>query len=249
MARGRFISQEITKDKKINSLSDDTSRLAFTWLVTMADCEGRTYGDPAIVRSMVFPRRSNVTVEQMESYIIEWHNSGMVIWYEADGDKWIVFPNFEKHQVGLRKDKEAPSVIPPPPESAEINSVPTPDLVQSNSVLDTDEDGLINKKLIKVEVKVDDDDTPTPFREISAAVVEFAGIPENTGGVPRWVEGIRELVKIGATPELVEQAVKILRDKRYKIIGPMSLYNTIAGLVGEQRGLQPTNPYAGYTHA
>jgi len=247
MARGRFISQEITKDKKINSLSDDTSRLAFTWLLTMTDCEGRTYGDPAIVRSMVFPRRSNVTVEQMESYIIEWHNSGMVIWYEADGDKWIVFPNFEKHQVGLRKDKEAPSVIPAPPENNKTNSVPTPEQVQTNSVLDTDENGLIKEKLIEVEVN-DNDGGITPFRQISAAVVEFTGLPENTGGAPKWTEGIRELVKLGATSELVEKSVKILRNKNYKIVSPMSLHNTIAGLIGEQRGMQPDNGAGGYTH-
>lgn len=118
MAKGRFISNAICADKKINLLSDDTSRLAFTWLVTLADCEGRTYGDPSVLRSMLFPRRQDVTIERMEAYIKEWSDNGMVLWYEAGGDKWICFPNFDKHQVGLRKDREAPSIIPPYSEDA-----------------------------------------------------------------------------------------------------------------------------------
>jgi hypothetical protein len=115
MARGRFISNEIARDKKVNSLSDDTSRLAFTWLITFADAEGRTYGDPALVRSMIFPRRVDVTVEQMERYIKEWQEAGLIVWYEAEDDLYIYFPQFEKHQVGLRKDREPSTSIPEPP--------------------------------------------------------------------------------------------------------------------------------------
>ena len=80
MAQGRMIVNAIAADKKINRLSDDTSRLAFTWLITFADCEGRTYGDPAVVRSMLFPRRQDVTIERMEAYIREWASLGLIIW-------------------------------------------------------------------------------------------------------------------------------------------------------------------------
>jgi len=114
MARGRIIINEVVKDKRINDLCNDTSRLGFTWLITFADVEGRTHGDPALLRSMLFPRRSDITVEQMEKYIIEWHLAGLVEWYEAEGDLWITLPNFDKHQVGLRKDREPASNIPDP---------------------------------------------------------------------------------------------------------------------------------------
>jgi DnaD/phage-associated family protein len=115
MASGRMITNAICADKRINLLQDDTSRLAFTWIITFADREGRTYGDPGVVRSMLFPRRQDVTIEQMETYIVEWHNLGLIVWYEADFDKWIYFPNFDKNQPGMRKEKEAPSRIPCPP--------------------------------------------------------------------------------------------------------------------------------------
>ena len=114
MARARMITNAITRDKRINDLSDDTSRLAFTWLITFADAEGRTHGDPAVIRSMLFPRRTDISIKQMESYILEWAVIGLVMWYEADGDLWIHFPAFDKNQPGLRKDREAHSEIPDP---------------------------------------------------------------------------------------------------------------------------------------
>lgn len=123
MARGRIINSKITQDKRVNDLSDDTSRLAFTWLITFTDCEGRTYGDPALLRSILFPRRSDITVEQMEHYIREWESAELIKWYGANDDLWIEFPNFEKNQVGLRKSREPKSDIPPPlvDDSAEEN--------------------------------------------------------------------------------------------------------------------------------
>ena len=118
MARGRMISNAICRDKKLNDLSSDTSRLAFTWLVTHADREGRVHGDPAIVRSLVFPRRSDVLVEDVEAFIREWADAGLITWYEADGDMYIAFMAFEKNQGGLRKDREPESIHPPPPTIA-----------------------------------------------------------------------------------------------------------------------------------
>jgi hypothetical protein len=143
MARGRFISNAITSDKKINDLSDDTSRLAFTWLVTYADCEGRTHGDPAMVRSLLFPRRSDVTNERMEAYISEWQAAGLVRVYSANGDLWIDFPNFSKHQTGLRKDHEAASTIPP------LESGITTELLRSKDVVGTPQIKRIEDKVSK----------------------------------------------------------------------------------------------------
>jgi len=112
MARGRFIEKKICIDKTVNELSCFESMLGFTWLITHLDCEGRTYGDPAVVRSFVFPRRNDITVEQMESFIQEWHDVGLIVWYEVDEDKYIYFPKFKMYQVGLNPEREAKSVIP-----------------------------------------------------------------------------------------------------------------------------------------
>lgn len=156
MARGRFIVNEITKDKRINQLSDDTSRLAFTWLITFADCEGRTMGDPAIVRSLLFPRRDDVGIERMRGYIQEWHDAGLIIWYEAKGDLFIFFPAFDRHNAGIRKDREAAS------------NIPAPELVQSNSGVTQEKD--------TVNININSNDKDKKNNKVSEKGVVEGGI-------------------------------------------------------------------------
>ena len=147
MANGRMINNAITKDVKINRLSDDTSRLAFTWTITFLDRDGRTYGDPAILRSMLFPRRDDITIAQMEAYIQEWHTLGMAVWYEAEGDKFLWFPNFAKNQVGMRPERESASIIPPCP--AEVDTYMT-ELVQQYAGVSPDDS---RNKLKEIKLK------------------------------------------------------------------------------------------------
>lgn len=131
MARGRMINSAICMDKRVNELSDDTSRLAFTWLITFADCEGRTHGDPALLCSTLFPRRRDIDNERMETYIRQWADLGLVIWYEAEDDLWIEFPAFEKNQPGLRKEREPKSTIPSP-SNGKILAGCLPDVIQQS---------------------------------------------------------------------------------------------------------------------
>ena len=86
MARGRMIANAITNDKRIAALSSDTCRLAFTWLLTLTDGKGRIYGDPAIVRSLLFPRREDVIPAQVAGFIQEWVRLGLVELYDELGD-------------------------------------------------------------------------------------------------------------------------------------------------------------------
>lgn len=107
MARGRFISKETAIDKKIDGLSSDTCRFAWVLLITQADVEGNVFGDAAVLRSLLFPRRADVTIEMMAEYIAEWQAAGFVTAYRGDdGDDYLHLCNFEKHQVGLRKERE-----------------------------------------------------------------------------------------------------------------------------------------------
>jgi DnaD/phage-associated family protein len=163
MARGRMITNEICRDKDIDRLSNDTSRLAFTWLITFADREGRSYGDPAIVRSMLFPRRDDITIEMMTEYLIEWSRLGLIVWYEAQNDLFIWFPAFEKNQIGLRKSREPASIIPAPPD--EISRSLPESIRQSSGILTDDIPvKLIKEKLIKEKLIKGDDESISIFK-------------------------------------------------------------------------------------
>jgi len=161
MARGRFITKDICLDKTVNDINDPWSMLAFTWLITHADCEGRVYGDPAIVKSLIFPRRTDITIEQIDGYITEWNSKGLIILYEVDGDRFIEFPNFLKHQVGLIKDREAKSNIP-----ARVNH----ELVMSNSCNGHAE---LKDKLNLKSIKVEDEDEANGSSGIPGQMAEI----------------------------------------------------------------------------
>lgn len=113
MARGRMITNQICRDKKVYGLSDDTCRLLFTWLITFADREGRVHGDPALVRSMIFPR-SEIAIGKIDSYLEELQACGLILRFEHAGDRFIWFPKFDKNQPGMRKDREPASELPAP---------------------------------------------------------------------------------------------------------------------------------------
>lgn len=136
MPRGRFISKEISLDEKVDALSNDTARLLFTWLIPHLDCEGRMHGDATTVKSIVFPRRPMHT-RTVEKYLKQMEKLGLILRYSVNGTQisskekadvgaqntYLFAPNFEKHQMGLQKSKEAQSQIPPF----------TPDLLQSRA--------------------------------------------------------------------------------------------------------------------
>jgi hypothetical protein len=254
MARGRVISKEITADKKINDLGSDTSRLAFTWLITFADAEGRTYGDPAMVRSMVFPRRDDISIEEMETYIREWKNAGLVDWYEAEGDLWISFPHFGDHQVGVRADREAPSHVPPKP-------IDTPELVRSDAGATPEENGLIKLNLTESNSSKKPAVTPPPVNgkfpyrdELIKHFLTKTGLPapkaKTQGEIKAcqklWWGPAKEIYElanqdIDKAKALIDKALERLRDVTVSDLN--SIIKTVRAVSAKQAGAQYSEVY------
>ena len=237
MANGRFITNAMPADKKVNELSDDTSRMALTWLITFADIEGRTYGDPSVVRSMLFPRRQDISVEKMEEYIREWATFGMIIWYESDGDKWICFTHFDKHQKGLRRDHEAPSKVPTPPHLYE-EATPTlrqPSADQTPDKGQPSDDPTPTKRPLKLsqvklsQVKASSPENKTttpPFSEFMTAFCDRTHLPENRINPQKACDAIDQMVDAGCVVEDMVGAIDELLEKGgYNIVGPWSVVN------------------------
>ncbi len=131
MASGRIIQNKICRSKTVHDLSTDLSRLGFTWFITHADRDGRVPADPAVVKSLIFPRRIDISIEAMEAMLKEWDDAGLIVLYAADGDRFAYFPEFRKNQPKMRYEKEAESTIPvPPPQGTDqvrTYSAPTPE--------------------------------------------------------------------------------------------------------------------------
>jgi hypothetical protein len=143
MAQGRMLNRKISLNKDLPRLMQVVDQrmgtphgaqavVLYTWCISHLDVEGRMHGDPIVVKGTVVPRFPSITDAHIEPYLVAMADIGLVHYYEADGDRWLSFPAFEDAQPGLRKDREAPSKIPPPEAGSPVRGH-APEEVRSNS--------------------------------------------------------------------------------------------------------------------
>ena len=206
MARGRFVSKTISLDEKVNDLSDDTARLLFTWLITHLDCEGRMYGDSQTVKSTVFPRRPMSTVK-MEKYLQELEKVGLIFRYSVNGFQYLCMKTFEKHQPGLRKNREAPSQIPAfTPDQLLTNDGISPAQVKVKDQVKVPPKGGTTQGAVSPEKqikKTSEKKTNSIVNEIFSEMRGFLGYPNKVCGGE-------------AVPAIEESSARDARSKREK---------------------------------
>lgn len=231
MARGRFISNAIITDRQVHELSSDTCRLAYTWLITLADREGRVIGEPDLLLAQLFPRRlGEITSDDVEGFIREWVNAGFVIWYEGkDGDYVLQLVNFEKHQTGLRKDRETPSNFDSPDDCLIIAGV-KPDEIPFK---------------LKVNVNVNDNDKVKDnskgakndsdlFSQCQAIYEQKKGMPVTDGR--SFALMVKNFEAQGATAEDYAAAIDAMdADERYRGSKPTSYEKWTIGYADKRK--------------
>lgn len=118
----RIIKDTIRISKSINSLSDFQFR-TWTYLITYVDDYGRGSADPELLKGFLFPRRKGVTEQQISKVLADLATIGMITLYEVDGESFLCFPNWDKHQrIQTKKSK-----FPAPEESTVSHGYPPPE--------------------------------------------------------------------------------------------------------------------------
>ncbi len=120
MAEGRMLKKAISTSRKLAELNTDSARLLYTWLIPFLDVEGRYYGDPDIIKGSIVPRLKTFNSDNIKEYLEEMYEKGLILWYKVDGDRYLQFTCFAKHQ-NINKDREAKSIIPSPPNNLTFN--------------------------------------------------------------------------------------------------------------------------------
>lgn len=103
MGRRRMIDRRIVYSKQVNQLSDDFTRLVFTWIIPFLDDFGKIEGDPYYIYSMIMSRIPTASEERVAKALEELDKCRLINWYEIDGSKYIEYPNFDRYQTGLTK--------------------------------------------------------------------------------------------------------------------------------------------------
>ena len=228
MARGRFISNKITLDRQVHELSSDTCRLAYTWTITFADKEGRVTGEPDLLLSQLFPRRNDITPEILEGFIGEWVSADFVIWYVGkDGDKILQLKNFEKHQIGLRKNREPKSDFDSPRDCRIIaGTLPEECPVNVNDNVN-DNDKLSDQNIfIKKE-----EDYITAFCQITGIAYPF-----KVSTHAQWIQEVGEWIDLNVRREDIEAAYDLAISKKYIVARPGGLTAFLRGEIAKKNG-------------
>lgn len=115
MARKRMIDPDFWTDESLGQCTP-MERLLFMGLISQADDAGRLRGNPALIRSQIFPY-DDVTASDTEMMLERLSDSGLIERYTVEGQAFIWLPGFGKHQT---INKPTPSKLPGP-ESADIS--------------------------------------------------------------------------------------------------------------------------------
>lgn len=75
------------------------------------------------------------------------------------------------------------------------------------------------------------------FEKLSTAFEQATGILFHNP--PKWNKAIQELEKLGATPELIQEAVNASREGGYPIVGPWSIANSVRICISKYKKTTP----------
>lgn len=108
MARIRTVKPEHWLDKK---LADITLQAHLFWIGTwnFSDDEGIFESDPLLLRSQVFPRRTDIRTEQIQQWISQLTKAGFIIPFFYKEVGYCISRTFKAHQ---RIDRPTPSKVP-----------------------------------------------------------------------------------------------------------------------------------------
>lgn len=201
MAKGRILNKKISLNKIVNELSP-LSALTFTWTISHLDRDGRIHGDPTTLRSIVIPRRKDITDADMAKFIKEWAKAKLIQWYQSDGDWWIQFPKFQENQIGLRYDREPKSDIPAPADNIRQSSGNPPANIPLNTMEENIKEENISADDIPFTPEADQENKESKnstTKEYTSSFLTFwKNYPRKTGKIDAykcWKARLREGIK------------------------------------------------------
>jgi hypothetical protein len=121
MAKGRMLNKRISKSDKIAALVKDRHRTLYFMIYPHLDRDGRYSADPRDIKEDCVPRLK-YSLDQISESLQALNDVGLITIYTINGKQFLEASRFDDFQVGLHKDREAPSEIPPNPGPSPDNS-------------------------------------------------------------------------------------------------------------------------------
>ncbi len=90
---GRYIRDGYLTSERVDALSLDAERFYFRLLLVVDDF-GRYLANAAILRSMCFPLKGDISTGQIAAWLNECARAGLVVVYNADGKRYLAIERF-----------------------------------------------------------------------------------------------------------------------------------------------------------
>lgn len=137
MPQYRKLHTKVTQSFDFNEMPDDFTRCLWLLLPLALDCEGRGIYNASWIKAKLMPLREDIDNSPILA-AMEWFTNRMMIEvYSVDRRKYFLIPTFKQYQTGT--EKETKSILPAPP--SDNHSIPTQELVESNSRPTTEQVG------------------------------------------------------------------------------------------------------------
>ena len=118
--RGRLLWHSISRSRKLAELSCDSARLLYTWMIPHADNLGRMDGEPSVLRAIVVPRLRHITEKNVEKWLGEMRDLGLILWYEVEDLRYIQLVGHGEHQRIVGNMKKTSDYPAPPAIQTEL---------------------------------------------------------------------------------------------------------------------------------
>lgn len=254
MATKRMISSDIWEDDFFTALKM-AERLIWIGVITAcADDQGRLQDNANLINSKLFPM-DDADKTVMEHAINKFVRAGRLYRYTVNGKKLLQVTNWWKHQTPRWAGK---SNYPPPEgwiDRTRFHSTGRKIVETSwNTKGGFDNDYIVTSTCEDVNVNVNDDvnvnvnddvdvyddnDIPlTPYKPLEEAYCKATGTYIPVGGgtqTKKWVDSFLKINEIpGVLPSDITEALAILAEKDYQVVGPSSIINTVRGIVNKR---------------
>jgi len=222
-----------------NEMPDDFCRVVWLLLPLIVDGDGRGIDLPAWVCSRMFPLR-RVEEADITRAFDYFTSRKMIVRYTVGGRSYFYIAHWTSYQSGT--EKEAASVLPPPPDKVESRSGVGPESVETKSAW--------NESASAYEsVNASESDAPpaapvpptpepefvdTPFTRMSALVSNKIHLTRENTDPDMWDGAINQLVTDDITENDIDTALKYLRIKKMKIVGAQSIVKSCAIAKGDR---------------
>ena len=276
MANRRMITSDLFEDDIIGSLPV-TDRLLWVGLITIADDQGRTADNPALIRSKIFPY-DEIPISEINDALLHLAETNRITRYQAGGKKCIQINNWWKHQ---RSQWAGKSNLPAPEgwtDRARYNS--SDGITEINwkadggyntnpyTGVDGGVDGGVTTTPALTEVKLSKDKIKDKVKDkvkLSSGASENSNpysdddpfdkiqheIEQSTGylSTAKDVPAIREMVTIGATADDIHAAVAWFASQDKVARGAAGLLGAVTYQVGKRKQADVKAPSNGKRNA